>query len=188
MKSSDVRILFMGASIISGWRSVAVTTWNGVLEPAGALNIGIPGETSGQLLWRVQHAGFLRGLNPELTVLQIGANDRTLPAHDVAANIRDIVTSSLGAMPRTRIILCAIFPTEKARSPIRLKNDETNALLPGMFEDPRVSVVDHGPLLVDAQGETLPALMPDGLHLSEEGYAVWGSALLPLLGLPSSRG
>jgi len=179
MHPKDVRLLFMGASIISGWKTTANALWTLLLEPRGALNIGIPGETSGQLLWRVQN-GFLRGFSPDITVLQVGANDRELPAEHVAENIGDIVRTCLAQMPTTRMILFGIFPTDRAGSPLRRKNDATNALLRAL-DAPRVCVVECGGMFLDASLEVVPELLPDGLHLSALAYERWSTVLLPLL-------
>ncbi|MEW5849981.1 MAG: GDSL-type esterase/lipase family protein [Myxococcota bacterium] len=185
MRNEEVRILFVGASIIEGWRSVATDVWTNVLEPAGALNLGIPGETSGQLMWRVQN-GFLRGLRPDVVVLQVGANDRQVKAEHVAENIADVVREMRKQIPRARIILFSIFPTDRAGSPLRRKNEQTNALLNALAGGEAVRVVDCGNLFVDENGETRPELLPDGLHLSREAYALWAGVLFPLLGLTSS--
>ena len=181
MRNEDVKLLFLGASIIEGFKSGAPALWPR-LEAAGALNLGIPGETSGQLLWRVNN-GFLRGLTPDVVVLQVGANDRTLRAEDVAANIGDLVTAVTTQLPKARLILFTIFPTDKAASPLRQKNNATNALLLKLHAPPAVTVVECGHLFVDAAGETVPELLPDGLHLSPLAYARWAGVLFPLLGL-----
>lgn len=186
MRSQDVRLLFMGASIVEGWRSRAGVLWTEVLEPAAALNVGIPGETSGQLLWRVQQGGFLRGLTPAKVVLQVGANDVDLPAEAVAENIHDLVEAVRGQLPAAQILLFTIFPTGSVASAVRHKNTQTNALLMNMHSPPLLVVVECGHLFVDAHGEPDPALLPDGLHLSQEAYARWASVLFPLLELPAA--
>mgnify|MGYP000152855152 CR=1 FL=1 len=38
-----------------------------------------------------------------------------------------------------------------------------------------------GDLFVDARGEISASVMPDSLHLSKDGYRIWGEALLPLV-------
>ena len=38
--------------------------------------------------------------------------------------------------------------------------------------------LDIGERYLDEQGRMAPACMPDGTHPSEEGYAIWGRALV----------
>jgi lysophospholipase L1-like esterase len=184
MKNADVKILFLGASIMEGWRSVATALWKDVLEPAGALNLGIPGETSGQLLWRLQN-NFLRGLAPHTVVFQVGANDRTVDAAGVAQNIADTVALIRTQLPHARVLVFGILPTDLADSATRRKNALTNQLLAPLVDGDRVQVLDVGDLFVDAAGGLRPDLLPDGLHPSARAYAQWAQRLFPLLGLPA---
>ena len=73
----DVDVLFLGDSITQGWADNAVWKQRYVLrKPA---NFGIGGDTTQNVLWRIEN-GALVGIDPKVVVLLIGTNN--LGIHD----------------------------------------------------------------------------------------------------------
>jgi lysophospholipase L1-like esterase len=171
-------LLFLGASIIQQWTTTGRPVWDRHFAPLGALNLGMAGETSGQLWWRLQN-NFLRGLAPRVVVLQVGANDVTLTAQQVAQTLGDITGLLRGQLPHATLLLHGIFPTGPRDGTLRLKNTATNGQIQALSDGQRVQVLDCGALFVDGNGDIPAALMPDGLHLALEAYELWAGVLVP---------
>src|SRR6202048_3972753 len=71
VKSSRYSILFFGDSLTEGWDAAV---WERSLASRGALNAGVSGDRTENLLWRLQN-GNLAGPPPKAVVLLIGTND-----------------------------------------------------------------------------------------------------------------
>ena len=72
VKSTRYSILFFGDSLTEGWDP---TVWEQKLGvPRRALNAGVSGDRTDNLLWRLQN-GNLAGPPPKVVVLLIGTND-----------------------------------------------------------------------------------------------------------------
>src|ERR1700722_182629 len=78
-----VNLLFLGDSITQNYERADSRSWlnyrpvwNHYFANLGAFNLGFSGDTTGNLLWRVQN-GELEGLSPTVTVLLIGTNNTT---------------------------------------------------------------------------------------------------------------
>jgi lysophospholipase L1-like esterase len=66
--------------------------------------------------------------------------------------------------------------------PLRAQVAAVNALLRRRVEGTGITFLDLSSRLVEADGTISRAVMPDFLHPSERGYAVWGDALLGVMG------
>jgi lysophospholipase L1-like esterase len=65
--------------------------------------------------------------------------------------------------------------------PLRLINTEINQLIADYADNRIVHFLDIGHLFITANGKIRTELMPDLLHLNEEGYRVWAEAMAPHL-------
>jgi len=70
---NDIKVVFLGDSITSGWGGNGKETWNKYYAPRGAYNYGIGGDTTQNVLWRIQNHEF-DGISPKIVVLKIGKN------------------------------------------------------------------------------------------------------------------
>src|SRR5204863_6117121 len=106
VKSSRHSILFFGDSLTEGWDP---TVWDRSLGSRGALNAGVSGDRTDNLLWRLQN-GNLSGPPPQAVVLLIGTNDLAygrspeLTADGIRANLGNC--RHLFPMPRFRCLGC----------------------------------------------------------------------------------
>ncbi|MFY8229914.1 MAG: family 16 glycoside hydrolase, partial [Opitutales bacterium] len=79
------------------------------------------------------------------------------------------------------VIVCRIFPSsatkKRPKETILAVNELFAAAVKG---DPQFTVLDTYALFADAEGDALPSLFPDLLHLNPAGYAKWASALRPV--------
>lgn len=164
------------------------------------LNQGISGETSYGLLKRLR---LFDATKPEAIFVMIGINDliRGVRQETLLANQREIVRHLKNIHPQTRIILQSILPhggglflEQRYRQLIEQKQQpawvnrllyeipnrtifELNEQLAKIAAEEKVTYLDLFPHFADPEGNILPELTTDGLHLSSQGYQVWRSRL-----------
>jgi lysophospholipase L1-like esterase len=136
------------------------------------------------VLWRLQN-GAVDGLDPKVAVLMIGTNNTGLrgdfPASTVAG-IRRNLDELRQRLPRTRILLVAIFPRDATpESLLRRINEAINAQLPTLADGNRVVFLDVNRAFLTPDGTLSKTIMPDLLHPNEAGYAIWAKAMQPEL-------
>ncbi len=181
-REGDIDLLFLGDSITEGWANNAV--WQKHYAPLKAANFGIGGDTTQNVLWRLLN-GEVEGIIPRVAVLMIGTNNFGLhgDAPDaVARGVATVVQTLRKKLPRTRVLLLAIFPRdEKPGTPMRLKIQKTNEQIARLHDGKAACFLDIGPKFLAPDGTLSREIMPDFLHLSEKGYGIWAEAMNPLL-------
>jgi lysophospholipase L1-like esterase len=120
-KSGHYDLLFVGDSITDNYHKpgpapdqVFKPTWDELFAPHGALNLGVSGDSTQHVLWRLEN-GEVDGLAPSNVVLLIGTNntwhDGRASATQVAAGIEAVVASLHSHMPKAKILVLGILPT-----------------------------------------------------------------------------
>ena len=170
IRTTPYRVLFFGDSLTERWdREI----WGRHYALRGALNAGVSGDRTENLLWRLEN-GNLDGPPPEGVVLLIGTNDLGLgrTPQDTAEGIRAILAVLRSRLPNARILLLGIWPRALAPfRPLRLAIAEVNRLISGCADGASIQFLDLGDALLDRDGRLTPAVSPDRLHLSALGYA-----------------
>lgn len=69
------RMLFIGDSLTRRWETTGAATWTNLVRNYGALNLGVDGETTRQILARAKSYDFSR-IQPRTIVVTAGANDK----------------------------------------------------------------------------------------------------------------
>ena len=188
-QKGDAKLLFIGDSITQGWEGEGKAAWESTFAKHGAINLGIGGDRTEHVLWRLR-SGNLEGLAkpaagqaPKVAVVMIGTNNsgNTEPV-DTATGIALIVRELRAQLPETKILLLAIFPREEKPGQLRAKNAKVNDLIKPLADGKHVVFLDIGASLTEADGTLDKKIMPDFLHLSPEGYARWATAIEPTLG------
>ena len=170
-------VVFFGDSITQGWGTDFRKSFDGMK----LANRGIGGDTTRGMLLRLQED--VLSLRPKAVVLLMGTNDIEVevPADAIGRNFRKIVAALKAHDPKMPVIVCRIFPSsakkKRPKETILAVNELFAAAVKG---DPQFTVLDTYSLFADAEGDALPALFPDLLHLNAAGYAKWASALRPL--------
>lgn len=172
-------VAFIGDSITEAWDSSGKAAWDDSFGPMKAANYGFSGDRTQHVLWRLDN-GEVIDADPKVVVLMIGTNNIGV---DSPAEISDGVTAivdRLLAKTRTKILLLGIFPrAEAADHPLRVKVGETTDLFFNRIENPRVLKLDISSYFIRSDGSLRTLLMPDALHLNENGYVIWAKAILP---------
>lgn len=181
--AGSVDVLLVGDSITIQWDD----SWAKHFPDRKAVNIGIGGDKTQNVLWRLDHGG-VEGLQPKAIVLMIGNNNMFFtPETGIEAAAKGIgmcVKNLREKFPDAPLVIAKILP---AHAPgIRFYEDIklTNAALDllKLEGDPKVRVLDLWTDFTNADGTIKQELFtPDHIHLSPAGYAVYAERLKPLL-------
>ncbi|MEC4984168.1 MAG: SGNH/GDSL hydrolase family protein [Oscillatoria sp. PMC 1068.18] len=150
------------------------------------LNQGISGETSLGLLRRLE---LIDKTEPEVIFVMIGINDllKGIPDYTVVANQSLIVRYLQRVHPETKIVIQSVLPHSaekatwegKARL-LEISNDRIqniNQNLADLAQKQNIIYLDLYSLFADTQGNLRTEFSSDGLHLNQEGYKLWRTAL-----------
>jgi lysophospholipase L1-like esterase len=181
VKQGGVELLFIGDSITQGWEGGGAALWRERYAPRKAVNLGISADQTEHVLWRLQN-GNLEGIAPKAAVIMIGTNNvgntgGKHSAEQIADGVKAIVAELATQTPKTKVLLLAIFPRAAPGDPRREKIAAINALLAKQADAERVTFLDVGPKFLSADGTLATDVMPDLLHLSAKGYAIWADAI-----------
>ncbi|MEH2058809.1 MAG: SGNH/GDSL hydrolase family protein [Nostoc sp.] len=145
--------------------------------PSGTLwlNQGISGDTSSGVLKRL---GAFSATRPDVIYIMTGINDLLKGTSDEAIlrNYRRILHRLRQEHPHTEIIVQSILPTRRAKlSNSRIRH--INIQLTLIAKQEGANYLNIYSWFTDMEGNLRPELTTDGLHLSQEGYDVWRTAL-----------
>ena len=170
-------VVFFGDSITQGWG----TDFKKSFDSMKLANRGIGGDTTRGMLLRLKED--VLALNPKAVVLLMGTNDIEVevPVDAIGHNFQKIVAALKAHDPKMPVVVCRIFPSsatkKRPKETILAVNELFAAAVKG---DPQFTVLDTYALFANAEGDALPALFPDLLHLNAAGYSKWASALRPV--------
>jgi beta-glucosidase len=181
IKEGPVDLILIGDSITQGWEGAGKDVWAKHYTPRNAVNLGIGGDRTQHVLWRLDH-GNIDGIKPKLAVLMIGtnnsnANDNT--AEEIGAGIAGIVKKLREKLPQTKVLILAVFPRGASPNPQREKNAKASEIAAKLADDKMVYYLDIGPKFLAANGTLSKDIMPDLLHLSPKGYEIWAESIEP---------
>ena len=168
----DGRVVFLGDSISEGG------LWDEWFPDQPVLNRGIGGETSAQVLARLDSA--IAG--PRAVFLLVGTNDLTtaVPEDDIVDNVEGILDEIERRAPWTPVHVQSVMPrTARFRDSVRSLNQRLERLVAGRPD--HVHFLDLWPALADADGDLRREYSIDRLHLNGEGYRAWTEVLRPVL-------
>lgn len=177
LKAMDgkVDVGVIGDSITARWNG---ETWKKHWGAYRAVNMGIGGDQTQNVLWRLQN-GQLDGYKARLYIVMIGTNnlwDKNADPAEVAEGIKAILELIKSKQPQAKILLLGIFPTGEKPNPGREKRAAVNALI-SKFEGGAVSYMDIGSKLLEPDGTISKEVMHDFLHLGSKGYDIWAEAI-----------
>lgn len=181
-KQKQVDLLMIGDSITHGWEGHGKDVWTQYYAKRNAFNIGFSGDRTEQVIWRLQN-GAVEGISPKLAVIMIGTNNaghrQDKPEH-TAAGIKAIIGEMKERLPKTKLLVLAIFPRGKdTNDRLRKLNDATNKIIQGYADNKQVFYLDINSTFLTKSGELPKSVMPDLLHPRAEGYGMWARAMEP---------
>lgn len=184
LEAGHAELLFLGDSITQGWEGPGKDEWAKRYARHHAVNLGISGDRTQHVLWRLDN-GILatlkdRAVQPKVVVVMIGTNNSNGDDHtaeQIADGIRAIVNKLRTGLPRTKILLLGIFPRGEAPNPQREKNAKASEIASQLADGKHVHYLDIGQKFLGPNGALPKDVMPDFLHLSPKGYAIWAEGI-----------
>lgn len=190
-----IDLYFLGDSITRRWGAsdeqygALLENWRQNFHGWNAANFGWGGDTTQNILWRLQN-GELDNVNPKVVVLMAGTNNvgRKSPAgpddprvEETARGIKAIVELCRRKAPRANVILMGITPRNDNMAVMPLI-DEINRRIAKLADGKRIRYVNINDRLADREGRLYEGMHNgDKLHLDLKGYQVWADALKPIL-------
>ena len=173
------QLIFIGDSITQGWEGEGKETWAKHYAHRNAINLGIGGDRTQHVLWRLDN-GNLDGLKPKSAVVMIGTNNSNgedNSPEQIVEGVRAIVDKLRTKLPGTKVLLVSIFPRAENFSAQRGKLAQINQALHRIADDKTVFWADFGHKFLNDDGTMPRELMPDYLHLSKKGYQIWADSI-----------
>jgi lysophospholipase L1-like esterase len=187
-----IDVLLVGDSITQQWGSpldkgVLNEAWKKPFGGYKTINIGIGGDKTQNVLWRLDHGG-VEGLEPKVVIVMIGNNNMFFtPETGVEAaahGVQTCVANVREKFPKAEVIVAKILPAHAPGHRFYEDIQKTNAALDQrkLGSDPKVHALDLTGDFVNADGTLKKAFFtPDNIHLSLAGYGVYAERLKPLL-------
>jgi len=179
-------VIFLGDSITHGWEGQKAA-WKEYFGDFKPVNLGIGGDQTGHVLWRITDGKELENLKPKAAVIMIGTNNGH-PPEQVAGGIKAIVQELKKQKPGIKILVLGVFPrgnkadadTETGIVPAAKLNKKIpaiNAIIANLDDGKTVFFKDIGKEFLDKNGGLSKDIMNDYLHLTGKGYDIWGKAI-----------
>gem|GEM_PF-1133978 len=166
-------VIFIGDSITQGWKG---DVWGKYYSGRHALNYGVAGDTTQNVLYRLNFDG-LKALKPKVAVILIGTNNTGINSPtEIAAGVKAVIDKTLSLFPGCKIILLDILPTARKTKTVV----EANELIAKLSDEKTVFRLNLGEKMIQ-EGDSWKGLGKDRLHLTEEGYRIWAETMEPLL-------
>jgi lysophospholipase L1-like esterase len=177
--SGEGDVIFLGDSITQGWEGAGKKAWAETFAPLKAVNLGIGGDQTGHVLWRITEGKELEPLKPKAAVIMIGTNNTGRDsAAQIAGGIKAIVEELRKQKPDMKILLLGVFPrSPKPTDAIRDKIKAINEDISKLADNKHVFYKDIGDKFLEKDGTLDKKIMPDYLHLSPDGYQIWADAI-----------
>ena len=178
--TSHAQVVLIGDSITEGWEG-ARDQLQSLVGLRSAANLGVGGDRTQHVLWRLQQAPLM-SVNPKVIVLMIGTNNiYDDSADDIVAGIRAITALMNQQCPNAEILVLDIPPRGDPMDSARAKIAQINAELAQGEWPGHARFVRVGNQFLGADGALDRADLPDLLHFSQKGYAMWAASIKPEL-------
>ena len=174
--------------------------WKRHFEPRRALNLGMNGQRTEEILWNLQNGQFDFAKSPKVAMLLIGTNNsddqhfkKTHTAEQIFAGTKAIVELIRQRHPDTKILVLRIFPrggdAEKGVSPPAFNSSaqcietgrRAGELTAQLADGRHVFWLDVNHVFLRPEGTINTDLMWDLLHPSPAGTEAWVQAVEPTL-------
>jgi lysophospholipase L1-like esterase len=122
-------VIFLGDSITHGWEGQKA--WQEHFGSFKPVNLGIGGDRTGHVLWRITEGHELDHLQPKAAVIMIGTNNTgDHSAQQIAGGIQAIVEELKRQKPGIKVLVLGVFPRGSASDTERSLEQITEGIKP----------------------------------------------------------
>lgn len=197
LRTNRVDLIFLGDSITQDWEYHGppewldfAPIWQKFYGDRHAVNLGFIGDTTANLLWRIDN-GEVANIDPKVAVILIGANNLGRvhwSTEDTLAGIDAIIAQLRRRLPQTHLLLLGVLPSERSAWVTETTLAINRALATRYAHSADVTYLDVGHVFM--QGTRLnrdlfadPKMTPPGppLHPSALGQVLMAQAMEPTL-------
>jgi lysophospholipase L1-like esterase len=164
------KIVFIGDSLTEYF------DWQYRFPEYDVKNLGIAGETAEELLGRMGTVRLFLS-NPDVIFVMTGANNIAMDQYDFLGIYGQSVDKLRKWYPDALIVVQSVLPMLLSWIDVG-GMENINGVLRDLAKQAGVEYLDIYSFFVDGAGNPNAAcFLPDGVHLSEEGYAVWSKVV-----------
>ena len=174
-----IDLIYVGDSIVEHFNKQGKEVWEHYYVDRNALNLGISGDRTEHVLWRLDH-GNIDGITPKLAIVMIGQNNGGLnTAEEIAEGVTAIIQKLRTKLPDTKILLLAIFQRREKPTEERAVLAKANEIVSKLADGKTVFYMDINHIFVRPDGTIPRSLMYDFEHPTPLGHRVWAEAIEP---------
>lgn len=178
-------LLFIGDSITQSWEGPGKATWEKFYGKRKALNLGISGDRTEHVIWRLNNGNLRNQKKAKAAVVMIGTNNtghNNQDPSEVKDGVERIISTIRARCPEAKILLLGVFPRGlNPDDPKRKNNDKINTLISKFHNGERIHYLDISDKFLNPEGILTKEIMPDALHPKQKGYQIWAEAIEPKL-------
>ncbi len=164
------QLLFIGDSLMEFF------DWQARFPGHKVANLGRAGETVEGLLSRVRQL-IMRYPSPDMVFIMTGINNAAMEDFGFIGSYGKLLEELSLSYPHAGIFVHSLLPTLLPW----ISNEsveEMNLSLAGLAKEKRANYIDLYRRFINIEGMPVKEyLLPDGVHLSDAGYAVWAEVV-----------
>jgi lysophospholipase L1-like esterase len=173
-------IAFIGDDFPALFDSTGKPTWNEITGNHKAVNMGVVGDMTQNVLWRLDNNEFPASFKPKYAVVMVGSNnggfERDTPEM-TAGGIQTIAWTIHEKSPDTRVIVCSLLPSDKDN----YGDQRVNDILKRYNGRNNIYYLELADAFSVTPAHVRDTLYADKLNLSAAGYKLWWEKLQPLI-------
>jgi len=168
-------LLFVGSSSVQYWETAVAFPGKPVI------NRGLGGSELSDFVALFDRV--IKPYSPRKIFLYAGDNDIAAgkPVEQVVEDFDELATMVHADLPNARLIFLSIKPSKARWDKWPLMAEANRAIRVYAAKSPGLGFVDVATPLLDDYGFLRDVYVDDGLHLNEQGYRLWETALAPYL-------
>jgi beta-glucosidase len=118
-RQGHIDLIYVGDSIVEHFNKQGKEVWDHYYAGRNALNLGISGDRTEHVLWRLDH-GNIEGIAPKLAIVMIGQNNGGYnTGEEIGEGVTAIVQKLRAKLPATKTLLLGIFQRREKPTPER---------------------------------------------------------------------
>lgn len=184
IENGRIDLVFLGDSITHFWDVAGLAIQEKYFGDLRRVNLGLGWNCSQHVLWELENIQADK-ISPKAVMLMIGTNNignkKNTPEETAFGNAA-VIRKVHALWPNAKILVLGIFPRGNLKDdPLRAIIQETNQKIEKLADRQNVFFLDIGERFLNEDGTLPKNIAYDFLHLTPDGYEIWGKSVAPLL-------